>query len=80
MANTEIAYEEIRFDVRDAQMTECYVLIKNLSCDGLLGVQGWHHKTFPSRMSVLDIITAWHAGKETPLMWPQKAPPDRLEV
>lgn len=74
MANTKIAYEEIRFDVRDEQMTQCYVLIKNLSNDGMLGVQGWHHKTFPARMSVLDIVQAWNAGEEEPLLWSQKAP------
>lgn len=74
MANTEIAYQEIRIDVRDPELTQVYVMIDNLSNDGMIGVQGWHHKTFPARMSVLDIIQAWSDGKEDPLMWPQKAP------
>jgi hypothetical protein len=77
MANTLIAYEEMRFDVRDEQVTHCYVLIKNLSGDGMLGVQGWHYKAFPARMSVRDIMNDWFAGKEDPLMWPQKSPEEK---
>lgn len=74
MANTEITYDEIRFDTRDPQITDCYVFITNQSNDGLLGVQGWHHKAFPARMSVTDIMQAWQRGEEEPLLWPQKAP------
>ncbi len=73
MANTVISYDEIRFDTRDEQLTECYVYINNLSNDSMLGVQGWHHKTFPARMSVMDIMKAWGDGDD-PLLWPQKAP------
>lgn len=74
MANTVIAYEEIRFDTRDEQLTNCYVLIRNMSNDGMLGVQGWHHKAFPARMSVTDIMLSWQKGDEDPLLWPMNAP------
>lgn len=74
MANTEIAVQEIRINCRDEQVTEVYVFIENLSNDGLIGVQGWHHKTFPARMSLMAILQAWADGKEEPLMWPLKAP------
>lgn len=74
MANTQIAYEEVRFDVRDPELTQVFVLIKNLSNDDFPGVQGWHHKTFPARMSILDIMQAWGLGKEDPLNWPLEAP------
>ena len=74
MADTKIAYQEIRFDVRDPELTQAYVFIENLSNDGMLGVQGWHHKTFPASMSVFDIMNAWTEGKEDPLMWPLNAP------
>lgn len=77
MANTKIAYQEIRFDVRHPELTQAYVLIENLSGDGMLGVQGWHHKTFPASMSTLDIMKAWADGKEEPLMWAQQAPEHR---
>ena len=79
MADTIIAYDEIRFDVRDEQLTHVYVFIKNVSNDGMLGVQGWHHKVFPARMSTLDIMKAWNeAGPdwEDPLLWPLNAPPN----
>ena len=75
MANTVIAYQEIRIDVRHPELTEVYVLIDNLSNDGMLGVQGWHHKTFPASMSSLDILKSWADGAEDPVLWPQKAPP-----
>ena len=75
MANTVIAYQEIRIDVRDKELTQAYVLIENLSNDGMLGVQGWHHKTFPASMSAYDIMKAWAEGKEDPLLWPLNAPP-----
>jgi len=74
MANTIIAYEEIRFDIRDEQITHAYVLIRNVSNDGMLGVEGWHYKAFPARMSVSDIMDEWKAGKEDPLLWSQKVP------
>lgn len=73
MANTVISYDEIRFDTRDEQLTHCYVYINNRSNDGTLGVQGWHYKAFPARLSVMDIMTEWANGDD-PLLWPQKAP------
>ena len=73
MANTKIAYQELRIDVRHPELSQVYVLIDNLSNDGLLGVQGWHHKTFPASMSILDIVQAWADGDD-PLLWSQQAP------
>lgn len=73
MANTVIAYQEIRFDVRDPEITHAYVLVENVSRDGF-PVGGWYHKVFPARMSTLDILKAWAAGEEDPIMWDQGAP------
>ncbi|WP_107865327.1 hypothetical protein [Agitococcus lubricus] len=73
MANTVIAYDEVRFDVRNKEITECYVFINNMSNDGLIGVHGWHFKAFPASMSIMDIMKEWAAGDD-PLMWPQKSP------
>ncbi len=73
MANTIIEYKELRI-VIEPELTQAYVLVNNLSDDGMVGVQGWHHKTFPVSMSMLDIVQAWAEGKEEPLMWAQKAP------
>lgn len=74
MANTVIAYQELRIDVRDPELTHVYMLIDNLSNDGMLGVQGWHYKAFPASMSILDILNDWAKGGEDPLLWPLKAP------
>lgn len=74
MANTLIAYQEIRIDVRDPELTQVYVFIENLSNDGMMGVQGWHHKTYPASMSSLAILQSWSDGKEDPLFWPLNAP------
>lgn len=73
MANTEIAYREARFHIEDAH-TDAFVFIENISKDGMLGVEGWHHKQFPATMSVKDIMGAWHSGQENPLFWPLNAP------
>lgn len=74
MADTKIAYQEIRMNVRDEQVTHVHVLVENISRDGF-PVGGWYYKTFPARMSVLDIIQAWASGKEDPIMWSRGAPP-----
>lgn len=73
MANTKIAYQEIRFDVRDEQITHVYILVENLSRDGF-PIGGWYYKAFPARMSTLDIMQSWADGKEDPIMWAKKAP------
>ena len=74
MANTKIAYQEIRIDVRDEQITHVYVLVENINQDGF-PVGGWYHKAFPARMSSLEILQAWADGKEQPIMWAHGAPP-----
>lgn len=78
MANTKIAYQEIRIDVRHPELTEVYVYVENLSRDGF-PVEGWHHKTFPASMSSIQILQAWAEGKEDPVMWSFKVPPTFLE-
>jgi hypothetical protein len=76
MANTVISYDEIRFDVRDEQITNVYVAVRNVSQDGF-PVGGWYHKAFPARMSMIEILQAWADGKEDPVMWSHGAPPTR---
>lgn len=73
MANTQIEYQEVRFDVRDEDLTHAYVYIHCLN-DAPAGIEGWHHKTFPSSMSILDIMTAWNKGEENPITWSLQAP------
>lgn len=63
-------YREVRLVIED-ELTQCYVLIEALG-DCPLGVQGWHHKTFPPSMNCVQIIESM--GKDDPVLWPQNAP------
>jgi len=71
MANTRIVYKELRV-VLEPELTQVYVFLVALN-DAPLGLEGWHHKTFPASKSVVDILNSF-GGEDSPLMWPQKAP------
>lgn len=62
--------EEMRFDVREEQMTKVYVLVR-AEGDCPLGVQGWHHKAFPARIPVIEILEKHF---DDYLLWPLGAP------
>ena len=71
MANATSTIEEVRFDLRDEQITHVYVLSRG-SWDAPIGVQGWHYKAFPARVTMVEILTPQHIGDY--LLWPLKAP------
>lgn len=73
MANTQYNITRILVDT-EPELTQVYVFI-HAWIDVPIGVEGWHHKTFPKSKSTLDILNAWARGEEEPLMWPQQAPP-----
>lgn len=62
----------MRFLIED-ELTQVYVLIE-AGGDAPIGVQGWHHKTFPPSMNLIDIMQAWRDGDD-PMLWAQDAPP-----
>lgn len=70
MGYAGMKYKEVRFIVND-ELTEAYVLIEALG-DYPLGVQGWHHRTFPPSQTISDIIEGFR--QESPVMWSQEAP------
>lgn len=74
MANTGIAYQEVRINVRDPQLTHVYVFVEIVSGEYMHMVEGWRHKVFPAAMSMQDILKAWAEGKEDPLLWDMGAP------
>ena len=77
MANTLATFEEIRFDIRDPKLTNCYILIKNEG-EYLAGLQGWHYMVFSSDVDCLQILADLKSGKlESPCLWPLKAPTGR---
>ena len=74
----KITYDQLRFDLNDPNYTEVYVHVK-LSAENQAekipeGVEGWHHQTFPSSISVVEIVTAF-GREEHPVQWPRKDPP-----
>lgn len=72
MAWAGVLFKEIRFVIED-ELTQVYVLCEAQG-DCPIGVQGWHHKTFPKSKDSLSILKDWGSGKEDPVMWPQRSP------
>jgi len=71
MANTHVYFREVRI-LLEKELTQIYVYI-DAYVDVPIGIQGWHHKTFPASQKAVDIINTF--GKDDPMMWPQAAPP-----
>ncbi len=63
---------EIRFII-EPELTQAYFLYRGHG-DVPLGVTGWHHKTFPKSVPVVDILKADSIAKDDPLLWPLEAP------
>ena len=72
MGQCSVEFKELRF-VIEPELTQCYALI-NAVGDCPLGLQGWHHKTFPASVSTQDILAKIGDGSEDPIMWAQQAP------
>jgi hypothetical protein len=71
MANALYEVLELRFKI-EPELLQVYVCCGPTS-DGTLGVQGWHHKTFPKSRDVLDVLTK-EIAKQDFLLWGQEAP------
>ena len=78
MGACKTAIDELRFDTSDDQVMEVYVLVRAWG-DCPHTVQGWYHKTFPARVSALDVLKGDIANGEY-LMWPREAPGERRAV
>ncbi len=70
MANSQAIYKEVRIVIED-ELTQVYVLIEATG-DSPLGVQGWHHKTFPASKNAIEILNSF--TKDSPVLWPLDAP------
>lgn len=74
--NSTFETKELRFVVSD-ELLDVYVYCGPPS-DGMLGVQGWHHKTFPASVSVLEAMERMFGinGREHDdyLLWGLEAP------
>lgn len=72
MGKCIITYTELRF-VIEPELTHCYVAV-TMEGDCPLGVEGWHHQSFPASVNTLQILELIRDGKETPVLWAQRAP------
>lgn len=71
MGKAAVKYREIRFVIED-ELTQVYVACEALG-DCPLGVQGWHHKTFPPSIPVDGLLKEMFKN-DGPILWPQKSP------
>ena len=79
MSNTNIYVRRIVFDIED-ELTQMYVALDAFP-DAPIGVQGWHHKTFPASKSCIEIMQEIAAGtEESWILWPQKVPGEAPNV
>ncbi len=69
MGNSGSIIKEVRFVIED-ELTQVYVFSEAVD-DCPIGVQGWHHKTFPKSMPVIDVLQN-HIAEY--LEWPLNAP------
>lgn len=74
MSDTPVDCLELRIDVRDPDLTHAYVFYRCANGEFYPGLDGWHHKVFPAKMSMKDIIDAWAKGEENPMIWDMGAP------
>lgn len=73
MGKCETYVRKVLFVLYD-ELTEVYVAVDAVA-DCPMGVQGWHHKTFPASKSMLDILQGLKDGTvENYLLWPLDAP------
>lgn len=71
MGECGVVYRELRFVIEN-ELTQVYVAVDAVG-DCPLGLQGWHHKTFPASTNVAQILEAMFTTDKCTL-WPQKAP------
>lgn len=70
MSKAEMVYREIRFIIEE-DLTLVYVLIEAKG-DCPIGVQGWHHKVFSSKIDVVTILSLMI--EDSPVLWPLDSP------
>jgi hypothetical protein len=66
--------DEVRFDVRDPDITHVYAFLRPIAGDCPDLVLGWHYKAFPARIPGAEIYMKHIADC---VLWPLKAPEER---
>jgi hypothetical protein len=78
MGNCTVFHDELRFDVRDPEVTHVYCFIRGEG-DCPFMVHGWHHKAFPKAFTTQELFNMIWAGQESPITWEREAPVPMLE-
>lgn len=73
MGKATVEVLEIRFKI-EPELTQAYIFFQGHGDCPEPGTTGWHHKTFPKSVSVIDIIKAHADGTDDPLLWSLEAP------
>lgn len=73
MGKASAEIKEVRFRIKP-ELTEAYIFYQGHGDCPEPGTTGWHHKTFPISMSIIDILKAEAEGKDNSLLWPLAAP------
>ena len=71
MSDSQAIIEWVHFEIND-DLTEVYVMVR-AEGDSPIGVQGVHHKTFPAKMNVIEILQSKEFMDY--VLWPLDAPP-----
>lgn len=74
MGDCRTFYDEVRFDVRNPDVTHVYVFIRGEG-DCPYFVQGWHHKEFPASLPTLEIHALIFQFGDDPVLWERAEPP-----
>lgn len=69
MGKATSTIKEVRFII-ESELTQVYIF-SEANGDAPIGVQGWHHETFPASKSLMDIIPIMANNY---LLWPLDAP------
>ena len=70
MGKSSFSIDEIRFDVRDPDITKVCVFC-TAQGDAPSNTQGWHYKTFPASITTLELFTKHLSGC---VLWPLDTP------
>ena len=72
MGECKVTYLEVRFIIEE-ELTQAYFFIEAKG-DCPVQVHGWHWKTFPKSVGILDIMEKIKKGEEDPILWSLNAP------
>ncbi len=72
MGKASVKFLELRFIIDD-ELTQVYILCQ-AEGDCPIGVQGWHHKTFPASKNVAQIMDAMFKDGDDPILWSLEGP------